>query len=89
MYKILPIGAVVLLEKALVPLMIVGYLPKGIDEKTRDYMGVPYFVGYTSNDSIRAFNHEDIKKIMFRGNENNMLFNHFMNKLYAENAFKH
>ena len=81
MNDMLPVGAVVLLDGAEVPLMIVGYMVKGIDEKERDYMGVPYPIGYTSLDSIRGFNHSDIKEVLFEGYKENIVFNGFMNKL--------
>lgn len=81
MKDMLPVGAVVLLDGAEVPLMIVGYMVKGIDEKERDYMGVPYPIGYTSLDSIRGFNHSDIKEVLFEGYKENIVFNGFMNKL--------
>ena len=81
MKDMLPVGAVVLLDGAEVPLMIVGYMVKGIDEKERDYMGVPYPIGYTSLDSIRGFNHRDIKEVLFEGYKENVIFNSFMNKL--------
>lgn len=81
MKDMLPVGAVVLLEGAKVPLMIVGYMVKGIDEKERDYMGVPYPIGLTNIDSIRGFNHSDIKEVLFEGFKENVIFNQFMNKL--------
>ena len=81
MKDMLPVGAVVLLDGAEVPLMIVGYMVKGIDEKEREYMGVPYPIGYTSLDSIRGFNHSDIKEVLFEGYKENIVFNGFMNKL--------
>lgn len=81
MTKVLPVGAVVLLECAKDPIMIVGYLAKGIDEKERDYMGVPYPVGLISMASVKAFNHIDIKEILFEGYIDNNIFNKFIEKL--------
>lgn len=89
MKKILPIGAVVLLKDAVDSLMIIGYLPKGNDEKERDYMGVVYPIGLVSLEDVRAFNHEDIQEIKFNGYENNILFDKFMKKLDNKDAFKH
>ena len=81
MKDMLPVGAVVLLDGAKIPLMIVGYMVKGIDEKERDYMGVPYPIGFTNIDSIRGFNHSDIKEVLFEGFKENVIFNQFMTKL--------
>lgn len=81
MKKMLPIGAIVLLDGAEIPLMIVGYLAKGNDGKERDYFGVVYPVGFTSTEEVRAFNKEDIKEILFNGFENNVLFNKFVEKI--------
>lgn len=88
MDKTLPIGAVVLLDGAETPLMIVGYLAKGNDGKERDYMGVIYPVGYVSIEEVRAFNKEDIKEVLFNGFENNVLFNKFVEKINAANIQK-
>lgn len=74
MNKTLPIGAIIKLKDAKVSLMIVGYLPKGIDNKQKDYMGVIYPQGITSLNDIRAFNKEDIEEILFNGYEKSKLF---------------
>lgn len=81
MKDMLPVGAVVLLEGGKMPLMIVGYMVKGIDDKERDYMGVLYPTGYTNLESVVGFNHSDIKEILFEGYKENNLFNNFKNKL--------
>lgn len=81
MNKTLPIGAIVKLEGAEAAIMIVGYLPKGIDNKQRDYMGVLYPVGITSIEDVRAFNKEDIKEVLFNGYENSQLFKKFIKKV--------
>lgn len=81
MENILPIGAVVLLEGAKDPLMIVGYLVKGVDGSERDYMGVPYPVGLVSMDFVKGFNHVDIREVIFEGYASNNLFNKFVNKI--------
>lgn len=83
MDKILPVGAVVLLEGAEVPLMIIGYQVMGEDKKERDYMGVPYPIGLVSMEVIKGFNHVDIKEILFNGFENNVLFDNFRKKIVA------
>lgn len=88
MKEILPIGAVVLLDGAIDSLMIIGYLPKGIDNIERDYMGVPYPIGLMDISDVKAFNKEDIKEIIFEGNKDNIFFEHFKNKMIKDNLFK-
>ena len=88
MKEILPIGAVVLLEGAIDSIMIIGYLPKGIDDVERDYMGVPYPLGLTSIEDVKAFNRSDIKEVIFEGNKDNILFEHFKKKMIKDNLFK-
>lgn len=88
MKEILPIGSVVLLEGAIDPLMIIGYLPKGIDNVERDYMGVVYPIGLTSIEDVKAFNRKDIKEVIFEGNKYNLLFEHFKKKMISDNLFK-
>ena len=88
MKDILPIGSVVLLEGAVDSIMIIGYLPKGIDEVERDYMGVVYPLGLTSIEDVKAFNREDIKEIIFEGDKDNILFEHFKKKMIDDNLFK-
>ena len=88
MKDILPIGAVVLLEGAVDSLMIIGYLPKGIDNIERDYMGVAYPIGLTSIEDVKAFNRKDIKEVLFEGNKDNILFQHFKKKIINDNLFK-
>lgn len=87
MKEILPIGAVVLLEEVVDSLMIIGYLPKGIDENFRDYMGVPYPTGLMSMEDVKAFNKEDIKKVIFEGNKENLLFQKFIEKINKDELF--
>ncbi len=81
MNKTLPIGAIIKLNGAEVPLMIIGYSPKGIDNKQREYMGVIYPTGITSINDIRAFNKEDIKETLYSGYENSQIFKKFINKI--------
>lgn len=87
MKDILTIGSVVLLEGATDSLMIIGYLPKGIDDKKRDYMGVPYPTGLIDMESVKAFNRIDIKEVIFEGNKNNLLYEHFKKKMIKDNLF--
>lgn len=88
MKEILPIGAVVLLEGATDSLMIIGYLPKGIDDNERDYMGVPYPTGLMDIEDVKAFNRKDIKEVIFEGNKDHLLFEHFKKKMMKDNLFK-
>ena len=87
MKEILPIGAVVILEEVVDSLMIIGYLQKGIVENFRDYMGVPYPSGLMSMEDVKAFNKEDIKKVIFEGNKENLLFQKFIEKINKDELF--
>lgn len=87
MKQILPIGAVVLLKDGIDPVMIVGYLPTGIDKKERHYMGVAYPVGLLSMEDLVSFNIEDIKEVKYEGYKDNLLFQSFIKKLNNKNAF--
>ena len=88
MKEILPIGSVILLDGAKDSLMIIGYLPKGIDNVERDYMGVEYPLGLASISDVKAFNKEDIKEVVFEGDKNNILFEQFKKKMIEDNLFK-
>lgn len=72
--KYLPIGSVVLLEKAEKKLMITGFLVKSKDpdkdDKTFDYCGVLYPEGTLSTDIIAVFNHDQISQIYALGYSN-------------------
>ena len=87
MKEILPIGSVVLLEGAEDFLMIIGYLPKGIDNVERDYMGVVYPIGLMDISDVKAFNREDIREVIFEGDKDNILFEHFKKKMIKDNLF--
>lgn len=69
--ELLPIGSVVLLQKAEKRLMIVGI--KQIDAegkgKEYDYLGVLYPEGHMGEDFQYLFNHEDIDEVIFKGYE--------------------
>ena len=67
-YGLLPIGSVVLLEEAEVPLLIVGSCQIRMEEvqaPTRifDYVGVPYPFGYSNPNNMIRFDHEAIDKV--------------------------
>ena len=44
-------------------------------------MGVGYPTGYTSLENVYTFNHVDIEKVIFNGNENNIIFAKFREKI--------
>ena len=67
--KYLPIGTVVLLEGATKKIMIMGYCPMGADNKVFDYSACTYPEGLISSDKTLAFNHSQIKQIIFMGLE--------------------
>ncbi len=67
--KFLPIGTVVLLEGATKKIMIIGYCPMGNDNKVFDYSACTYPEGLISSDKTLAFNHNQIKQIVFMGLE--------------------
>ncbi len=66
----LPIGSIVLLKGGEKRLMIDGIMQSdGDDQKIFDYIGVLYPEGHIGEDYLYLFNHEDIKKVIFRGFE--------------------
>ena len=70
MEKYLPIGSVVLLQRADFPLMVYGH--KRIHEASGqefDYIGCPYPQGYIDDDLIIFFNRLDIQQTLFTGYE--------------------
>lgn len=71
MINLLPIGSVVLLKDATKKLMIIGIMQvKEIENKTYDYLAVPYPEGYLGQDTNFLFDHEDINDIIFLGYTN-------------------
>ena len=66
MINLLPIGSVVLLKDATKKLMIIGIMQvKESENKTYDYLAVPYPEGYLGQDTNFLFDHEDINDIIF------------------------
>ena len=80
--KYLPCGTIVMLNKGIKTMMIMGYqrvvdgktydysAPEGASEHTRktyDYVAVPFPEGLLDLDSMSLFNHEDIGIITFLG----------------------
>lgn len=71
MKDLLPIGSVVLLKDATKKLVIIGILQVNPNEnKTYDYLGVPYPEGYVGSDNNFLFDHSDINDVVFKGYEN-------------------
>ena len=71
MINLLPIGSVVLLKDATKKLMIIGIMKvKESENKTYDYLAVPYPEGYLGQDTNFLFDHEDINDIIFLGYTN-------------------
>ena len=69
--KLLPVGSIVLLKDATKKLMIIGILQVNSEEnKTFDYLGVPYPEGFLGEDTNFLFNHEDINDIIFTRYDN-------------------
>lgn len=68
MKKLLPIGSVVLLKGAEKRSTIIGYnTVVKEDKKEYDYIGIPYPEGYIDDETMFAFQQEDIEKIGFVG----------------------
>lgn len=69
--ELLPVGSVVLLQKAQKKMVIMGIMPVKHSGEGNDiayeYMGVPYPEGYMGGDTALLFNHEDIKDVYFTG----------------------
>jgi len=80
--RFLPIGTVVLLKDATKELMITSYciFPTGTqytkdgqevqaEQKMYEYGGCPYPEGILDSNTINAFNHDQIEKILYMGYE--------------------
>lgn len=69
----LPIGSIVLLEGGVKRLMVVGVMEAvnvGEEQKEEyDYIGVLYPEGFISASSLLLFNHNQIRKVVHRGYE--------------------
>jgi hypothetical protein len=74
--KYLPVGTVVKLKNATLPMMITGYKIQDELYNVYDYCGCIYPIGYTSNQK-GIFNHNQIEQIIFLGyeDENYQQFN--------------
>lgn len=80
--KYLPIGTIVMLNEATMPMMITGYKMQDGMYNLYDYCGCIYPLGNTSNQK-GAFNHNQIKEILHIGyeDENYKVFNEKLLKL--------
>ena len=67
MKDLLPIGSVVLLQKATKSLMIVGTMQIDDEGKLYDYISCPFPEGYINEETFFLFNHEDIAEVHFVG----------------------
>lgn len=79
--RFLPIGTVVLLKEAKKALMITGYciFPTGVqikdgkeitpEKQMYEYGGCPYPEGIMDSNTINAFDHNQIDKILYMGYE--------------------
>lgn len=87
--KYLPIGSVVMLKGAEVPLMVTGFCPAPLENPryAYDYCGCIYPFGFLTPDTIAMFNHDQIEEILFVGfeNENEAAFKKDMIDILKEN----
>ena len=65
--KYLPLGTIVFLNSDMVMHMIVGYLITDKNNKTSDYISIPFPFGLMNTEALLTFNHKDIKEIIFEG----------------------
>lgn len=68
-FEFLPIGSVVMLKESEAPVMIAGYLSvvEGNLDKVWNYSGFRFPIGYTDNDKILSFDHEQIELVIAYG----------------------
>ena len=69
--KFLPIGTVVLLKGGKNPIMITAYyvFSTASKDKVYDYVVCPYPFGIIDPNTVHAFNHDMIEKILYEGYE--------------------
>ena len=67
--ELLPIGSVVELKEAKVPVMIAGYLASLQDRegKVWDYSGFVYPIGFDSKDEILSFDRDQVENVIAYG----------------------
>lgn len=67
--ELLPIGSVVALKNSTALAMIAGYLAvtQSDPERVWDYSGFRFPIGYTSDEEIYCFNHDQIETIYAYG----------------------
>lgn len=91
--KYLPIGTVVMLKEAKKRIMVIGYLPvsnKDGEKVIYDYAACLYPEGIISSDKTLLFNHDQIDKIYFIGNndEETKKFLESIKEIEKEEALK-
>lgn len=66
---ILPIGSVVTLQDVELKVMVVGYMPRNLDnpEEEHEYTGLFYPLGYRTADQFVQFDMEQVVSIDFIG----------------------
>lgn len=69
--KFLPLGSVVRLKNAKLPVMIIGYtvIPEEDQNKIYDYNATFYPMGTIDTSIVTPFNHKDIEEVIFVGFE--------------------
>ena len=85
--KYLPIGTVLMLKEAQKRIMIIGYLPvsgENSERKVYDYAACIYPEGILSADKTLLFNHDQIDKVYYLGN-NDEETNQFLTELKSIN----
>lgn len=69
--KYLPIGSVVMLKNEIILYAIAGYnIINEEDNKTYEYVSIPYPYGLISVDALCYFNHDDIDAVLSVGYKN-------------------
>ncbi len=69
--KFLPLGSIVRLKDAKLPVMIIGYtvIPEEEPDKIYDYNATFYPMGTLDTSIVTPFNHKQIEEIIFLGYE--------------------
>lgn len=67
--ELLPVGSVVQLADSTALVMIAGYLPMSGEQRDTlwDYSGFRFPIGYTDDEDIYYFNHEQIETVYAYG----------------------
>lgn len=67
--ELLPIGSVVQLENSTALVMVAGYLPvaPSCSERVWDYSGFRFPIGYTDNENVCCFDHDQVQVVYAHG----------------------